>query len=208
MKNEKKQFNLHNPEPLLIVISGPSGVGKDTVVDHMKIRGLPIHFVITATSRGPRQNENHGIDYFFYSKDEFEAMIENDELLEYAHVYSDYKGVPKFQVREALASGKNVVMRLDVQGAATIRDLCPDAVLIFLTTDTEDELIQRLKARQTEEPGELELRIETARSELNCAADFDYVVPNRDGKLDETIDIISAIIMAENHRAIQRKVNL
>lgn len=208
MKTKKNDFQIHNPEPLLIVISGPSGVGKDTVVDHMKECGLPIHFVITATTRAPRQNETHGVDYFFYSVEEFTEMIDNDELLEHALVYSDYKGVPKFQVREALASGKNVVMRLDVQGAATIRDLCPDAVLIFLITDTEDELIERLKARKTENPDELNLRIATARKELKRVGEFDYVVPNRDNALDETVNIIKAIILAENHRANQRKVTL
>ncbi len=206
MKKNNTDFNLHQPEPLLIVISGPSGVGKDTVVDHMKECGLPIHFVITATTRAPRKEETPGVDYFFYSVEEFTNMIENDELLEWALVYSDYKGIPKFQVKEALASGKNVVMRLDVQGAATIRNLCPGAVLIFLTTDTEEELIERLEARSTEKQDELELRISTARKELKRAKEFDYVVPNRNNKLDETVKTIEAIILAENHRSIQRKV--
>lgn len=208
MIQEKNVFLKHQPEPLLLVISGPSGVGKDTVVDHMKARGLPIHFVITATTRPSRQEETHGVDYFFYSKDEFAEMIENDELLEYAIVYNDFKGIPKFQVREALASGNNVVMRLDVQGAATIRELYPEAVLIFLTTESEEELVERLKARQTEKPDELKLRIATARQELKRVEEFDYVVPNREDKLDEAVNTIEAIIKAENHRVEQRKVTL
>jgi len=144
----------HNPdqyEPLLVVISGPSGVGKDTVIKCMKERNQSIHFVITATNRPPRKGEIHGVDYFFVSTDKFAAMIEHDELIEYALVYNDYKGVPKEQVRQALTSGKDVVMRVDVQGAETIKDLCPDALLIFLTTQDEDELVNRLKARQTDD---------------------------------------------------------
>ena len=204
----KSTFNLLKPEPLLIVISGPSGVGKDTVVLRLKERGLPIHFVVTATTRPARDGEVHGVDYYFFSKEEFANMIEKDELLEYAFVYNDYKGIPKFQVREALASGRDVVMRLDVQGAATIRELCPEALLIFLTTDTEEELVERLRARKTEAEAELKLRIATARKELNRVDEFDYVVVNRDDQLDKTVDIITAIIHAEHHRVKHRKVTL
>jgi len=204
----KNDFDLHSPEPLLIVISGPSGVGKDTVVDRMKTSGLPIHFVVTATTRPPRKDETHGVDYFFFSEDEFRRMIEADELLEYALVYRDYKGIPKTQVREAMASGKDVVMRIDVQGAATIRKLCPDAVLIFLTTGSEEELMARLKARKTESPEELEIRLATARQELERVDEFDYVVVNREDRLDETVDVIRAIIIAEHHRIPHRKVTL
>ncbi len=201
-------FDLHNPEPLLIVISGPSGVGKDTVIQHMKERDLPFHFVVTATTRPPRPNEVHGVDYFFVSHDEFAEMIEKGELLEYAVVYTDYKGIPKAQVREALSSGKDVVMRLDVQGAATVQGLCPDALLIFLTTTDEEELINRLKLRKTETPEGLKLRIATARQELNRIKSFDYVVVNRECKLDETVDMILSIICAEHHRVEPRKVSL
>ena len=111
------EFNLHKPQPLLIVISGPSGVGKDSVVQGLKNCQFPIHFVVTATTRPRRQNEVHGVDYFFLTKDEFARMIEQDEFIEYAIVYNDYKGIPKQQVREALSSGKDVLMRVDVQGA-------------------------------------------------------------------------------------------
>jgi guanylate kinase len=148
------------------------------------------------------------VDYYFFSKEEFADMIEKNELLEYAFVYNDYKGIPKFQVREALASGRDVVMRLDVQGAATIRELCPEALLIFLTTDTEEELVERLRARKTEAEAELKLRIATARKELNRVDEFDYVVVNRDDQLDKTVDIITAIIHAEHHRVKHRKVTL
>jgi guanylate kinase len=195
-------------QPLLIVISGPSGVGKDSVLQRMKERDLPFHFVVTATTRPQREAEIDGVDYHFVTTDEFAEMIEKGELLEYAIVYNDYKGIPKKQVREALASGQDVVMRIDVQGAETIRELCPDALLVFLSTRNEDELVARLVARKTETPEGLKLRIATARQELKRVAMFDYYVVNADLRLDETVDIILAIIKAEHHRTEPRKVTL
>jgi guanylate kinase len=202
------ESTLPQPEPLLIVISGPSGVGKDTVIQRMKERNLPFHFVVTATTRAPRPNEVHGRDYFFYSHDEFAEMIENGELLEHAIVYNDYKGIPKAQVHDALASGKDVVMRLDVQGAATIRKLFPDALLIFLSPHDETEMVNRLQERKTETPEGLKLRIATARNEMTHLEAFDYVVINREFHLDETVDTIISIIVAEHHRVKQRKIAL
>jgi len=196
------------PQPLLIVISGPSGVGKDTVIQRMKERQLEFHFVVTATTRPPRPGERNGVDYFFVSREEFARMIDEGELLEYAIVYNDYKGIPKQQVREALASGKDVIMRIDVQGAATVRKICPEAVLIFLTTETEKELVERLQKRKTEAPEGLRLRIATARQELKRMNEFDYVVVNREDQLEETVDTIIAIIQAEHHRIPHRKVTL
>ena len=201
-------FNLYNPKPVLIVLSGPSGAGKDTVLDRMKERNLPFHFVVTATTREKRPNEVEGKDYFFVSFDEFARMIEADELLEYAIVYNDYKGIPKQQVRDALARGMDVVMRIDVQGAATIRKIVPEALLIFLTTESEAALVQRLQARKTETHEGLKLRIATARQELKRAAEFDYAVVNSDAHLDEAVDVIQSIIHAEHHKVVQRKVLL
>jgi guanylate kinase len=205
MENE---FRLVNPKPLLIVISGPSGVGKDTVIQRMKERNLPFYFVVTAATREPRPNEVDGLDYFFVTHDKFAEMIEKDELLEYAIVYNDYKGIPKKQVREAIESGKDVVMRLDVQGAETIRKLEPDALLIFLTARNEKELINRLKQRKTETPEGINLRIATARQELKRVKEFDYAVINREHQLDETVDTILSIICAEHHRTDHREVSL
>lgn len=201
-------FNIYQPQPLLIVISGPSGVGKDSVVQALKERGLPFHFVVTATTRPPRPGEVNGQDYFFVSKEEFARMIDEGELIEYAIVYNDYKGIPKQQVREALASGKDVVMRLDVQGAATVRKLAPEAVLIFLTTQDEAELVSRLKKRQSEAPEDLSLRIATARQELKRAAEFDYGIINANGRLEEAVEAVIAIIRAEHHRIHPRRVSL
>jgi guanylate kinase len=193
---------------MLIVISGPSGVGKDSVIKTMKERDLPFHFVVTTTTRPRRQEEVHGVDYFFVSSEKFTQMIENNELLEYAIVYDDYKGIPKEQVRQALASGKDVIMRIDVQGASTIRQISPQALLIFLTTQNEEEMIERLKQRKTETTDGLNKRIETAREELKRVHEFDYVVINRDCHLDDAVDTILAIIRAEHHRAIPKKVTL
>lgn len=195
-------------QPLLIVISGPSGVGKDSVIQRMKSRQLDFHFVVTATTRPKRPDEVDGVDYHFVSHDEFAEMIEQDELLEYAIVYNDYKGIPKEQVRQALDSGQDVVMRIDVQGAETIRNLCPEALLIFLSTRTEEDLIERLKARKTETKEGLKLRIATARQELRRIDLFDYYVINEDQRLDNTVDNILAIITAEHHRTEPRQVTL
>ena len=202
------EFNVHNPQPLLIVISGPSGAGKDTVMQRMQERGLPFHFVVTATTREKRANEIHGKDYFFVTKDEFAHMIDADELIEHAIVYGDYKGIPKQQVREALESDKDVVMRVDVQGAESVRKMAPEALLIFITTDSEDELVHRLETRKTETADSLAIRIATARKELKRVEAFDYVIVNRDFQLDVTVDAIRSIIDAEHHRVKPRKVSL
>ncbi len=202
------QAYLPQDQPLLIVLSGPSGVGKDTVLKRMKALNLPFHFVVTATTRPQRPGEVHGVDYLFVSMGEFAEMIERGELLEYAIVYGDYKGIPKAQVRQALASGKDVIMRIDVQGAATIRKLVPEAVFIFMVAPSEEELIARLRARQTETADALKMRIATARQEMRRLHEFDYFVINRAGKVDETVEQIMAIIKAEHCRTKPRKIVL
>jgi len=193
---------------LLIVISGPAGVGKDALLQRMQERGCPFHFVVTATDRPPRPGEVHGTDYFFLTTEEFVRMIEQDELLEHAIVYGQHKGIPRQHVREALASGRDVVMRVDVQGAATIRLLVPEAVLIFLTASSEKELEQRLRARGGDSPEQLERRIATAREEMGRLSEFDYVVVNRNGELDQATDAVLAIIQAEHCRVEPRVVRL
>lgn len=195
-------------EPLLIVISGPSGVGKDTVVHCLKERQVPFHFVVTATNRPPRPEEVDGVDYLFVSTAEFAEMIEENELLEYASVYGDYKGVPKEQVRQAFSSGQDVVMRLDVQGASTIRQLAPEAVLIFLLAGSEEEMVQRLRDRQTDTEDAIKMRIATARQELKRIDEFDYCVVNPHGDVQVAVDQILAIIAAEHARVVQRCVEL
>ena len=145
--------SLNSPRPLLIVLSGPSGVGKDATLSMLKQCNYPFYFVVTATTRPIRPGEVDGRDYHFLSVGEFAGMIEQGELLEYAVVYGDYKGIPKKHVRQALASGLDVIMRIDVQGAATIRRLVPNVVTIFLTAESEEELVRRLQERKTEDAG-------------------------------------------------------
>lgn len=202
------EFDLRKPNPLLIVISGPSGVGKDSVVQRMKEREFPFHFVVTATTREKRANEVNGRDYFFVSKEEFARMIDSNELIEYAIVYGDYKGIPKTQVRDAFASGKDVIMRVDVQGAETVRKLAPEALLIFITCESEEELERRLHERKTESSDALALRIATARKELQRLDAFDYVIVNPDFHLDDTVEKVRAVITAEHLKVRHRKVTL
>lgn len=196
------------PTPLLLVISGPSGVGKDVLIRRLRERGYPFYFVVTATSRPKRPSEVEGQDYFFVSKEEFEDMVARGELLEHALVYGDYKGVPKAQIRDALASGLDVIMRVDVQGASTIRQIAPEAVFIFLAPASEEELVARLKARSSESPEHLRQRLKTARWEMEQIGQFDYVIVNPDGELDKAVDQLLAIITAEKCRVYPRKVVL
>lgn len=192
--------SLKAPRPILIVLSGPSGVGKDTILQGLKRTSYPFYFVVTATTRPRRPNEADGVDYHFVSVGEFAEMIEQNDLLEYAVVYGDYKGIPKKHVREALASGHDVIMRIDVQGAATIRRLVPNAVTIFLTAESEAELVERLRERKTEEADQLKMRIVTARHELRRIVEFDYVVVNRDDRQEDTVEQVLSIIRAEKSR--------
>ncbi|HZW04501.1 MAG TPA: guanylate kinase [Anaerolineaceae bacterium] len=207
MKSEATiNFDIFKPEPLLIVISGLSGVGKDTVLRELKERQLPFYFVVTATSRPPREDEREGVDYFFVSREAFESMIAGDELIEHAIVYNQYKGIPRRQIDHALASGKDVVLRVDVQGAERIRDLYPSAVLIFLIPATREEWLNRLQSRQTETLEDFQVRTDTARRELSKLNLFDYIVVNRDQKLQTTVHEIMCIIEAEHHRVRHKSI--
>lgn len=201
-------YQIDSP-PLMLVISGPSGVGKDTVARTLiKRRPDSFYFVVTATTRPPREGEVNGRDYFFVSRDEFARMIDENELLEYAIVYNDYKGVPKKQIRDALNSGKDVVMRVDVQGAATIRKLVPEAIFIFLMAESEEAMVKRLRERKSESSEGLQLRIATARQEIKRVDEFDYRVVNADGALDEAVDRIFCIMEAHRCRLDQEPVQL
>lgn len=206
----EKETPIEVPEtsPLLIVISGPSGVGKDTIIHRLAQRNPALQFVVTTTSRPARPEEKEGVDYFFVSAEQFKTMIARNEFLEHAWVYSDYKGISKSQIQKALSSGKDVLLRLDVQGSATVRSLCPDALLIFITPRTEAELIQRLTERESESDDQLHLRIETARNEMQRMEEFDYVVINSQGQIDEAVENIEAIIRAEHHRVHPRNICL
>ena len=195
--------------PVLVLISGPSAVGKDTIARGViDKRPDDFYFVVTATTREARDGEVDGYDYFFVTHNEFARMIDNDELLEYAVVYNDYKGVPKQQIIDALESGKNVIMRVDVQGAATVRELIPDVITVFLTTPSEDELVKRLTARKSETAEGINLRVATARKEMNRLGEFDYCVVNAEGKQAEAIDRILSIVDASRRRVHQNPIKL
>lgn len=199
---------LHRPRPVLVVISGPSGVGKDATIQLVKERGYPCYFVVTATTRAQRPGEVDGVDYHFVSEAAFADMISRGELIEHALVYDQYKGIPKAGIRAALASGQDVVMRIDVQGAATVRELAPEAVTIFLTAESEEALIERLRRRHTDDEAQLQRRIATARAELQRASEFRYRVVNCECSLNETVDQVIAIIQAEKCRIDWRPVTL
>lgn len=195
----------------------------------LRERRKDLHFVVTATSRPMRPMEVEGVDYFFVTKEEFEEMIKNNELLEHALVYGDYKGVPKkqvislsffnssgsvthvtevFQVREAMSRGTDVVLRLDVQGAATVRSMLgQSAVFIFIVAESEVSLVKRLVKRKTETLEKALVRIQTARQEIGRMDEFDYVVVNADGKLEQTVDDICSIINAEKLKSVPRITN-
>ena len=186
--------------PLLVVISGPSGVGKDAVLARLRAAHPATHFAVTVTTRPPRSRERDGDHYHFLSDEEYDRLLAEDGFLEHAAVYSHRYGVPKAQVREALARGQDVIVRVDVQGAGTIKRLAPDAVLIFLAPASLEELEERLRRRNTEGRSDLRLRLDTARREMACQEGFDHVVTNREGALDEAVSRILAIIEDERQR--------
>jgi guanylate kinase len=194
--------------PLLVVISGPSGVGKDSILMRMREVGFTFHFVVTATSRPIRPGERDGYDYHFVEKERFEEMIAQGELLEWAEVYGHYKGIPKSEIRQALASGRDVILRVDVQGAATIRRLVPQATTIFVAPGSFGELRARLQWRRTESPGEIARRLDFAAREMESLDAFEYVVINREDRIDDAVGQIRAIVTAEKQRVHPRRVEL
>ena len=184
-----------NPNPLLIVLSGPSGVGKDAVLHYMKLKHMDYHFTVTVTTRKKRPNEIDGTDYIFIEKSNFESLKSNADLLESAEVYGNFYGIPKSQVLDALANGKDVIMKLDVQVAKTIKKLAPNALFIFLAAPTIESLRNRLEKRMTESPEALETRLKTATSENTESEWFDHIVINEDEKIDATVEKLETIIM-------------
>ncbi len=194
--------------PLFIVISGPSGVGKDAVLDAMRRMRYPLNFAVTATTRPQRQGETDGVDYHFVSKSEFDRMIEKRELLEWANVYGNLYGVPKRQVQESLAEGLDVVVKVDVQGAATIKNILPEAVFIFVAPPSMNDLEKRLKQRKTESGVDLELRMKAAQEEMGSLPLFDYVVVNHEGQVELAVSQIESIVTAEKCRVKARSIEI
>lgn len=193
-------------KPMVVVLSGPSGVGKDTVLDRMKRSGGSMYFTVTATTRPRRSQEVDCVDYRFVSRDKFRAMIDGEELLEWAEVYGNLYGVPKNQVRESLQQGHDVVIKVDIQGAETIKRLIPQALLIFVSPPSMEALEKRLRKRSTESASDLQRRIATARQEMDKQRLFDYVVVN--DEVGRAVDEINDIIAKEKGRANREAVEL
>ena len=196
------------PSPLLLVLSGPSGVGKDAVLERMREQGKPFHLTVTATTRRRRMTETDGVDYIFVSWESFQQMIKDGEFLEWAKVYGNLYGVPKAQVVCAFREGRDVIIKTDVQGAATIKKLAPEGVFIFLTPPSIDELEYRLSLRMSESSEALQVRLRTAEAEMEEASKFDYVVTNHRDRLDETVAEFESIVAQERRKTPQRKVVL
>jgi len=196
------------PVPLIVVLSGPSGAGKDAALSAMKARALPLSFIITNTTRPQRPGEVDNVHYHFVSQQAFKRLIDGHELLEHAEVYGHFYGVPKAPVRQALVRGKDVIIKVDVQGAMTIKKNLPGAVLIFLMPPSLEELMQRLKGRGTESAIDLEIRLDTARSEIEKLPFFDYSVLSYQNRIEEAVSDIETIMHAEKLRVAHRKYSL
>jgi len=194
--------------PLVIVLSGPSGVGKDATIAKIKEIGVKVHYVVTATTREKRPGEVEGVDYYFLGRKDFIKKIKSDEFLEHAEVYGNYYGVPKQEVRKALQKGEDVIIKVDVQGATTLRKKLPDAVFICLLTPSLEDLLERLKARNADSEAAVNTRICQAEEELKCMPLFDYCVINYKDNLDHTATVVSNIIKSEKHRVKPRVFNI
>jgi guanylate kinase len=194
------------PQPkepgLLIVISGPSGVGKDTILRRLFQLAPELKYSVSYTTRPPRPGEIDGQSYTFVTEDEFKRLIEAKEFLEWAQVYDQYYGTSRKRVEDALARGEDIILKIDVQGAAFVKKRKPDALFIFITPPSTEELLQRLTGRNTESPAALERRQREALVELGLAKDYEHVVCNRD--VEESAREILAMIAAEHERRRQR----
>ncbi|MFC2060691.1 guanylate kinase [Chloroflexota bacterium] len=194
--------------PLLIIVSGSSGAGKDAVLTRIKQSGYPLEHIVTVTTRTPRAVEKNNVDYHFVPEARFQEMIREKELLEWANVYGNWYGVPSKPIRQALEKGQDVVVKVDIQGAATIKKIIPQAVFIFLLPPSMAELAVRLKQRHTESLLDLASRLKAAEEEIKQLSLFDYVVLNRQDEIDQAVSAIEAIITAEKHRLTPREITL
>lgn len=185
--------------PLVVIVSGVSGVGKDALLARIRERTDRFVVPVTMTTRAPRPAEVHGRDYLFVTRDAFIEALEANELLEHAEVYGNFYGVPRSQLREALGAGRDVIMRVDVQGAATLRELLPDALFIFLEPHDRAVIERRLRERGTDDET-VQRRLAAAEREYELSAEFDHTVLNVDGDLDQAVDAVLAIVEAEHAR--------
>lgn len=198
---------LRQSKPLLVVISGPSGVGKDSVINKLHSDKFDLYHVITTTTRAKRPGEIHGKDYYFISKNQFSQMVENNEFLEWANVYENYYGVPKLEVKKALDKHKIVLIKVDVQGSKTIKQLVPEAIFIFLMPTSSQDLFERLTSRGNMLDDDMKLRLTKAEHEINTLSIFDYLVINEKNNMNKSVEKIEAILSAETCRVKHRNIN-
>ena len=202
------------PGAILVIISGPSGVGKDTIIDEMRRREVEAdrvgerHYVVTMTTRAPRDGEVDGIDYHFVSREGFLRLWRARGFLESNEVHGNWYGAPRDQVREALLAGKDVILKIDVQGAQKVKEQVSEALLIFVIPPSKETLFARLRARATENADELEIRQRDAAIELARQGDYDHVVVNETGQVERTADQIEAIIAQERAAHAGRRVRV
>ncbi len=189
----------------LIVVSGPSGAGKGTICQEMFRQHSDLQYSISATTRAPRSGEVDGVNYLFVAKAHFEAMIEQDDLLEWAEVYGNYYGTPRSYVLEMMASGKDVVLEIDTQGALQVKKKFPEGIFIYIVPPSLEELSKRIYNRGTDAPDVIERRLSCAKEELICASEYNYVVVN--DQLDQAVEKVRAIIVAERCR-VQRNLDV
>lgn len=198
----------NDQSPLLVVLSGPSGVGKDAALNELRKLDRPWHFVVTATTRHIRPGETDGVDYIFLDEATFLSMKDQNDFVECAQVYGNWYGVPRSQVTNGLAEGKDVILKIDVQGAATVRQMAPDALFIFMVPGSFQELQDRLSQRMTESSDQMALRLKTAADEMKQASLFNCEVVNSEDRLDAAVADIDAAIDAEKRRADRTPVQL
>ena len=195
--------------PIVVVISGPSGVWKDVMIDRMiESDRIGFHFTVTATTRDPRPGEKDGINHHFVTVDDFVNLIANDDLLEWAQVYGNYYGVPKKQVRDALTAGNHVILRVDVQGAKRLSEIIPEALLIFIIPQSLDVLKSHLEKRGVDLEVDMTKRLVAANEEISQARLFDFTVTNVEGRLDDTVNQVVEIIESESQRIPPRRVSI
>jgi len=178
------------------------------LLTRMRELGHHFHYVVTATTRPQRPREKDGVDYHFLSYQEFQQMVDAGQLLEWAKVYGNYYGVPRAEVSQALSKGKDVIVKVDVQGAATIKKILPQAVFLFLMAPSMEELERRLKQRRSESSIDLALRLERASEEMKSLPLFDYAITSHQGKINDVIAQIEAIVVAERCRVKPRAIEL
>ncbi len=202
---ETSKYVIEDPKPLILIISGLSGSGKDTVINRLKeISTVDFHFVVTCNTRKKREGEIDGKDYHFITREKFISMIKNGEMLEHSEVYDDLKGVPKFEIEKAIEHGKDIILRLDYQGMRKIKAVYPEAVSIFIIPPDSEAWLKRLRARNSDSEESLQLRIKTAVEELKYISEFDYILVN--DEIDHAAMDLLTILRAEHMRSTNKNV--